>query len=290
MDLPPPPHVSTAWLASHLDDADVRVVDLRGKVLPAGTPGNRYIAKRAEYDARHVRGAVFVDWTSDIVDPDDPVPNQVAPPERFAALMLALGIGDRTTVVAYDDYNTIFAGRFAWALRYYGHEAVRVLDGGWALWEKEGRPSDDRVPHPPPAMFTPRARPELRRTADEVATANGALIIDARAPDQYEGAVSAAKRAGHIPGARNVHYPTLINQTTGEMLPKAELARVFAAAGIDVTALPREIICYCNGGVTATVPLLALAKLGRSDVAVYDGSWNEWGNDPMRPLATGKDP
>jgi thiosulfate/3-mercaptopyruvate sulfurtransferase len=292
MPLPPPPHVSTEWLAAHLDDANLRVVDVRGKVLPAGTPGNRYFAKRDDYDARHVRGAVFVDWTSDIIDPDDPIPTQVAPPDRFAALMLALGIGDATNVVAYDDYNTVFASRFAWSLRYYGHDAVRVLDGGWALWEKEGRPSNDGVPHPAPALFTPRARPALRRMADDVAraTREGALVIDARAPNQYSGEVSAAKRAGHIPGARNVHYARLIDQQTGTMLPNDELARAFAAAGIDVGALPREIICYCNGGTTATVPLMALAKLGRADVAVYDGSWNEWGNDPSRPITTGKDP
>jgi thiosulfate/3-mercaptopyruvate sulfurtransferase len=290
MTLPPPPHVSTEWLAAHLGDADVRVVDIRGKVLPAGTPGKRYFAKRDEYDARHIAGAVFVDWTSEIVDLDDPISSQIAPPERFAALMLALGIGDATTVVAYDDYNAIFASRFAWSMRYYGHDAVRVLDGGWALWEKEGRPSDDRVPHPPPAFFTPRPRKELRRTADDVARANGALLIDARPPAQYAGDVSAASRAGHNPGARNVPYASVIDQASGKMLPDAEIARVFAAAGIDVKALPREIICYCNGGITATVPLTALQRLGRADVAVYDGSWNEWGNDPARPIATGKDP
>jgi thiosulfate/3-mercaptopyruvate sulfurtransferase len=283
--LPPPPHVTTAWLAAHLAEDDVRVVDIRGKVLPAGTPGKRYFAKRDEYDASHIPGAVFVDWTSDIVDPSDPIPSQVAPPDRFAALMLALGIGDDTLVVAYDDYNTIFASRFVWALRYYGHDAARVLDGGWALWVKEGRATDAGVPHPYPASFTPRARKALRRTADEVAALGAdALLIDARPAPQYAGEVSAASRAGHIPGAKNVHYASLIDQATGAMLPDEELKRVFAAAGIDVAKLPREIVTYCNGGITATVPVTALQRLGRSDVAVYDGSWNEWGNDPKRPI------
>ena len=284
--LPPPPHVSTEWLAAHLHDENVRVVDIRGKVLPAGTQGKRYFAKRDDYDAAHIPDAVFVDWTSEIIDPNDPIPSQIAKPDRFGALMLALGIGDDTTVVAYDDYNSIFAGRFVWALRYYGHDAARVLDGGWALWVKEGRPTDDRVPHPPPARFTPRATPALRRTSDEVAAKLGgdALLIDARPPSQYAGEVSAASRAGHIPGAKNVHYATLIDQATGKMLPREGLKRAFAAAGIDVDALPREIVCYCNGGVTATVPLTALQLLGRNDVAVFDGSWNEWGNDPKRPI------
>ncbi len=286
--LPPPPHVSTEWLSAHLADEDLRVVDIRGKVLPAGTQGNRYFPKRDEYDVGHVAGAVFVDWTSEIVDPDDPIPNQVAPPERFAALMLALGIGDDTNVIAYDDYNSIFAGRFVWALRYYGHAAARVLDGGWTAWVNEGRAVDDRVPHPRPARFTPRATPALRRMSDQVAAqlGSGALLIDARPPSQYAGAVSAASRAGHIPGAKNVHYATLIDQATGKMLPREGLKRVFAEAGIDVDSLPREIVCYCNGGVTATVPLTALHVLGRDDVAVFDGSWNEWGNDPKRPIET----
>jgi thiosulfate/3-mercaptopyruvate sulfurtransferase len=230
---------------------------------------------------------VFVDWTKDISDPNDPIPSQIAPPERFAALMLALGIGDRTNVVAYDDYNTIFASRFAWALRYYGHEAVRVLDGGFVKWTREKRAVDDRVPHPPPASFTTHANKILRRTADEVARKLGdtdLLLIDARGAAQFDGQISVAKRAGHIPGARNVPYTSLIDAETGEMLPRAALAKVFARAGIDVERLPREIVCYCNGGITATVPLTALRVIGRDDVAVYDGSWNEWGNDPKRPI------
>ena len=303
MNLPPPPFVTTEWLAAHIaaartrgesmDEGELRIVDIRGKVLPAGTAGKRYFAKREDYDASHVPGAVFVDWTSDIADPDDPVPSQVAPPDRFGALMLALGIGDDTAVVAYDDYNTIFASRFAWALRYYGHEAVRVLDGGWARWTSEKRAVDDGVPHPPPAKFTPRVKPELRRVADEVLAKLGdpeVLLIDARPTAQYEGTASAAKRAGHIPGARNVPYTSLVDQSTGKLHSREELAGVFASAGIDVSKLPREIVCYCNGGITATVPVTALRVLGRDDVAVYDGSWNEWGNDDARPIVSGGKP
>ena len=302
MNLPPPPLVSTDWLAAHVgararenDDRDdaLRIVDIRGRVLPAGTAGKRYFAKREDYDAAHIPGAVFVDWTSDIVDPNDEIPSQIAPPDRFAALMLALGIGDLTSVVAYDDYNTIFASRFAWALRYYGHEAVRVLDGGWARWASEKRPTDEGVPHPFPARFTPRVQPALRRVADEVQAKLGdpsVLLIDARPASQYEGTASAASRAGHIPGAMNVPYTSLIDQATGKMLAPAELTNVFAQAGVDVAKLPREIVCYCNGGITATVPVTALRVLGRDDVAVYDGSWNEWGNDAKRPIARGGKP
>jgi thiosulfate/3-mercaptopyruvate sulfurtransferase len=284
--------VSTEWLAGHLGEPTLRVVDIRGKVLPPGHKP-RYLAKREDYDLGHLPGAVFVDWTRDIVDPDDPVPSQIARPGAFAATMGALGIGDETMVVAYDDYDHIFAGRLAWALRYYGHDAVRVLDGGWSRWISEGRPTTREVPAPAPASFTPRPRPSLKRTADEVQRALGqpdVLLIDARAPEQYAGSVSAAGRGGHIPGARNVHYARLVDAASGTFLPADELARIFAEAGIDVARLPREIVVYCNGGISCTVPLHALQMLGRDDVAVYDGSWNEWGNDAGRPIRSGSTP
>jgi thiosulfate/3-mercaptopyruvate sulfurtransferase len=285
--------VSTQWLAENLGAPDLCVVDIRGKVLPPGnTP--RYRPEREAYEAAHVPGAVFVDWTRDIVDAGDPVPVQLATPEAFAAKMADLGIGDGTTVVAYDDYKHAFAGRLAWALRAYGHESVAVLDGGWSRWIAEGRPVSKDLPVRPHALFTARSRPELRRTADAVqaSLATGALIIDARAPEQYSGAVTPAARGGHIPGALNVPYPRMLDPETGRFLPAADLARVFAEAGIDVTGLPpgREVVVYCNGGVTCTVPLSALRMLGRAEVAVYDGSWNEWGNDPSRPVHTGTNP
>jgi thiosulfate/3-mercaptopyruvate sulfurtransferase len=288
--------VSTEWLAANLGAPGVRIIDVRGKVLPPGsTP--RYVPKRDEYDAAHIPGARFVDWTTDIVDTSDPVPVQVAPPDVFATKMRDLAIDDGTLVVAYDDYRHIFAGRLAWALRYYGHDAVRLLDGGWDRWVAEGRPTTREVPGPsagaPAATFTPRQRPALRRTADEVSAALGrddVLLLDARPAEQYAGAASAAARSGHIPGARNVPYPSLIDASTGTFLPPEELARAFASAGIDVARLPREVVVYCNGGVSCTVPLNALRILGRDDVAVYDGSWNEWGNDGSRPIRSGREP
>jgi thiosulfate/3-mercaptopyruvate sulfurtransferase len=284
--------VTTEWLGAHLKDASVVVVDIRGKVMPPGSRP-RYMPKREDYDASHIPGAAFVDWTRDIVDPDDPVSSQIARPGPFAAKMGELGIGDATLVVAYDDYDHIFAGRLAWALRYYGHESVRILDGGFSRWVAEGRPTTSEVTARSPAIFTPRARPELKRDADQVARSLGredVLLIDARPPDQYAGTVTAAARGGHIPGARNVHYAKLVDPHTGKFLPESEMVRVFADAGIDVARLPEEVIVYCNGGISCTVPQNALRLLGRDDVAVYDGSWNEWGNDEARPVKSGSEP
>ena len=287
--------VSTAWLSERLaqgaGDPALAVVDIRGQVLPPGTTP-RYRAKRADYDAGHIPGAVFIDWTRDIVDVDDPIPSQIAAPDAFAAKMSELGIGDDTTVVAYDDYDHIFAGRLAWALRYYGHEAVRILDGGWSRWVAEGLPQSRDVSRPTPRAFTARPRFDLRKNADEVAELLGrrdVLLVDARPADQFAGRTSAATRAGHIPGARNVPYASLIDPKTSQFLPEPELAQVFARAGIDLTQMPPEVVVYCNGGISCTVPLEAFRLLGRDDIAVYDGSWNEWGNDPTRPIEGGGD-
>ncbi len=291
--------VSSEWLAAHLGEPNLRIVDVRGKVLP---PGNkpRYLAKRSDYEASHIPGAVFVDWTRDLIDPADPVPMQVAGPEAFSAKMAELGIGRETLVVAYDDYDHIFAGRLAWALRYYGHDAVRILDGGWSRWVREGRATRSSAEGDSSQAFCPSpfgagARPELRRTAEDVVKLRGrapgeVLLIDARAPEQYAGTVSASARGGHIPGARNVPYDKLVDAETGTFLPATELAHVFGDSGIDVTSLPREIVVYCNGGVSCTIPLNALRILGRDDVAVYDGSWNEWGADAARPIRIGREP
>ncbi|MGO9834348.1 MAG: sulfurtransferase [Polyangiaceae bacterium] len=285
--------VSTAWLEDHLGAPGVRVVDIRGLVRP---PGNdpRYVPKREDYEKGHVPGAVFVDWTRDIVDLKDPVPVQVALGPAFEAKMGELGIADDSLVVAYDDYDHAFAGRLAWALRYHGHDAVRVLDGGWSRWVAEDRRATKEAPAPAPgARFTSRPRPSLRRTADEVMGAIGradVMLIDARPVAQYTGESSAARRSGHIPGAHNVPYAKLVDAQTGKFLPQGDLNRVFRDAGVEVERLPREVIVYCNGGVTCTVPLNALRMLGREDVAVYDGSWNEWGNDPARPIKAGSAP
>lgn len=286
--------VDTAWLAEHLDHPALRIVDIRGYVkttdLGRGKQGALYLGAREEYDAGHIPGAVYVDWTGDITDPDDPVPAQLAPPERFAALMGRLGIGDRTAVVFYDHKGGQFATRGWWALGYYGHDRAAVLDGGWARWLAEGRPVGTAAPTPAPARFTPRPRPERRATAEDVlahSRRGDAAIVDARDREQYTGAIARGDKGGHIPGARHLPSASLFN-ADGTWKSDDELRRVVSGAGL-LEGPEAPVIAYCNGGVAATTVLFALDRLGRGG-ANYDGSWNEWGRDPALPARAGDQP
>lgn len=287
-ELPAGPVISTEWLAAHLDDPRVRIVDIRGVVLPPSAPKPQYLPSAEKYAEGHIPGAVFIDWTRDIVDPAEPDLYQVAPPELYAATMSRLGIGDDTIVVAYDDQFMMHAGRLLWTLRYYGHDAARVLDGGFAKWVGEGHPADTHVPTYAPAHFTPRPRPELRRTSDQVEERGAAcLLIDARGPQEYRGTESRAKRGGHIPGAQNVFYREFLSGPYNTYLPREELRTRFAAHGVHIDkAADQEVVAYCNGGVSATVTAMALELAGMPPVAIYDGSWKEWGNDDSKPITT----
>jgi thiosulfate/3-mercaptopyruvate sulfurtransferase len=277
------PLVTTDWLADHLRDGDVRIVDIRGYVKKTDLGGGRqkaeYLAAPGEYYEAHVPGAVYVDWTSDITDPDDPVPAQVALPDRFAAVMGSLGIGDDTHVVVYDHAGGQFATRLWWALTFYGHDGVSVLDGGWAKWTTEGHPTTTEIPEPESAIFTPRPRSGWRMEAEELlaASRDEAFVRDARDEGQYSGAVVRGQgRGGHVPGAAHLHSDSLFHPESGTFLSDEELARRLGEAGV-AEDRDEPVVAYCNGGVAATVPLFALHRLGYRKLAVYDGSWNEWG-------------
>ena len=276
--------VSTDWLAEHLDDPSLRIVDIRGYVkkrdLGNGRQEAEYLAARDEYDEAHIPGAVYIDWIRDITDPEDPVPVQIAPPDRFTALMGSLGIGDDTHVVVYDHAGGQFATRLWWALTYYGHDHVSVLDGGFRKWTAEGRPITAEVPDPGPAAFAPRPRRGWRADAEGVLAASqneSAIVLDARDEGQYTGEIArGAGRAGRVPGARHLHADTLLDPESGTFRPHEELAGKLRESGVpEDKDVP--LVAYCNGGVAATVPLFVLHRLGHNNLANYDGSWNEWG-------------
>ncbi|MDQ3910332.1 MAG: sulfurtransferase [Actinomycetota bacterium] len=277
------PLVSTGWLEEHLDDPDLRVVDIRGYVRRRNRANGRqeaeYLAARDEYEEAHILEAVYVDWTSDITDSEDPVPAQIAPPDRFAALMGSLGIGDETHVVVYDHAGGQFSTRLWWALTYYGHDRVSVLNGGWKKWIAEGRPVATEIPAPEPAVFIARPRFGWRADAEEVLATgkSGGLVLDARDRGQYTGQVARGEgRAGRVPGAKHLHADSLLDAERGTFRPDEELVETLREIGVPENK-DAPLVVYCNGGVAATVPLFVLHRLGYKNLANYDGSWNEWG-------------
>jgi thiosulfate/3-mercaptopyruvate sulfurtransferase len=281
MTTPLDPVVTTEWLAKHLGEPDLRVVD--------GSWHMPHLARnaQAEFEAAHVPGAVFFDIDA-IADRSTTLPHMLPTAAQFAAAVGALGIGSGDRVVVYDVRGVVSAARVWWTFRAFGHDAVAVLDGGLKKWRAEGRPIDGGAASPRPATFTARSRPELVRDLEAMRANVGsraAQVLDARSAGRFAGTEPeprAGLRGGHIPGSLNLPYETLY-RAEGTLKPPDELSAAVTAAGVD---LAQPVVTTCGSGVTASVLALALYLLGRRDVAVYDGSWSEWGSQPDTPIET----
>ncbi|MEI9992811.1 MAG: 3-mercaptopyruvate sulfurtransferase [Rhizomicrobium sp.] len=275
------PLVSTEWLAGRINAPDVRVVDASW-YLP-----NMNRDPRAEYAAAHIPRALFFD-IDDLSDDKNPLPHMLAPAPKFASRMRKLGLGDGNMIVVYDSAGVYSAPRAWWMLRAMGHEDVVVLDGGLPKWRREGRPLEDMTAMPFARHFTARPNNALVRDFRQMKAnleSHAEQVIDARGIPRFKAIEPEPRpgtRGGHIPGSLNVPYTELTGED-GTLKSAADLRATFGAHGVD---LGRHSVTTCGSGITAAIVLLAMTVAGAHDVALYDGSWAEWGASDA-PVETG---
>lgn len=279
------PLVSTAWLHDHLHDRDIRVIDAAYRM-----PAMRPPLAVDEYKARHIPGAVFFDVDA-IADHTTNLPHMLPPPLLFARDVGALGIENGDCVVIYDRGDYMGGPRAWWMFGTFGHERVKVLDGGLKKWIADGYAVDAEGVTPTPRVYHAHLNENrvrrLTQMTENVET-KAEQVIDARSRERFEGTAPEpwpGRRSGRIPGSLNVPFNELIDPVSGEMKSAAELRRIFEAAHAD---LGKPIITSCGSGVTAGVLSLALARLGVEQSALYDGSWAEWGLPDGPAIASGK--
>jgi thiosulfate/3-mercaptopyruvate sulfurtransferase len=276
------PFVDVAWLATHLHDREVRIVDARS--TPHGAPGQTGPSGAEQYAARHIPGAVHLDYADQLSDPATPYAARVAPPELFAQVMSRSGIGDQTTVIAYDDGNVPYAARMIWMLRYYGHQNAKILAGGLTAWVAAGYPVTPEVPAFEPEIFTPVVHPELRASRDEVLAVaqqrSDAQLLETQRNGTY------ALRDRDIAGSKRLSGNDLLEDARGGAIADAaKLDHLIGSLGLDKH---KRTIVSCGSGVSASGSYLALREAGFTDVAVYDGSWMEWSHDGLPTVQKAK--
>lgn len=274
--------VSTDWLAAHIKDPDLRILDASWYLPDAGRDA------RAEYKAAHIPGARFFD-IEEISDARSDLPHMAPPVEKFMSRMRSMGVGDGHQIVVYDGAGLLSAARVWWLFRLMGHRDVAVLDGGLPKWQAEGRAVEDMAPIVKDRHLTVRFQNHLVRDVTQVSQASKlgtTQVVDARAAARFRGDAPEPReglRAGHIPGSFNVPYTDLLN-TDKTMKSLDDIRAVFEQAGVDVS---KPMITTCGSGVTAAILALALERLGNTNWSLYDGSWAEWGMFPTVPVATG---
>jgi thiosulfate/3-mercaptopyruvate sulfurtransferase len=282
-DMPFTTLISTAALALHMDDPAYAIIDCRYKLDDASW-GER------EHAAAHIPGAIYADLGRDLAGPRNgtngrhPLPD----PHVLAQTFSRLGIASGVQAVAYDQENGMYASRLWWLLRWLGHDAAAVLDGGFAKWKAEGRPTRSGVEHREPCEFSGSPRADMSVGVDQVASQvgrSGWRLVDARAPERYRGDTEPIdKTPGHIPGAANHFFQWNLDEQGLFRTPEALRARVKESLG-EVSA--DRLVCYCGSGVTACHNLLALEHAGLKGAKLYAGSWSEWSSDPARPVEKG---
>ncbi len=275
-----PPLVSTDWLAARLDNPDLKILDASW-YMPAQARD-----AQAEYAAAHIPGAMFFDIDR-IADTASSLPHMLPLPANFGAAVGALGIGNEDDIVIYDGAGIFAAPRVWWSFRVFGHSRVAVLDGGLPKWKRENRPLETGPVTPAAKNF--RANPRIKLVRDAVAMRENVasekeLVLDARSEGRFKGTEPEPRpglKGGHIPHSRNLPFQALIDPASGTMKPADELRAIFANAG--VTAKQR-VTTSCGSGLTAAILAFGLYLTGRDDVAIYDGSWSEWGALPDAPI------
>jgi thiosulfate/3-mercaptopyruvate sulfurtransferase len=270
--------VSTGWLAQHLGEPDLVVVDASWHMPAAGRSG------RDEYRAAHIPGARFLD-IDEVSDRSHPAPHMLPSAVEFGAAMEALGVGRDDRIVVYDNSPLRTAARGWFMLRHFGAHQVAILDGGFQKWLAEGRPTDGGEPAPRNARFDAVERDEIV-TKQQLLAGAGPPWVDARGKPRFEGTEPdprAGVAAGHAPGARNLPFAALYHDD-GRFKPLEEIGRLFEEAGVDPA---QPFVASCGSGVTANSLIFAAHLLGNDQGRLYDGSWSEWGADPATPKVLG---
>lgn len=279
--------VETDWLAQHLDDPNVVVLDCTTHLIPKPEITYEVVPSREDFERGHVPGAQFVDMARDVSDTSQQLRFIRQTPDDFAAAMRRFGISNRTRVVSYSTANAWWATRLWWLLREFSHDNAAVLNGGWQKWQRENRPVATGPAQPrPPGDFQVREVRNLMVDKDAVRRAIGdraVCTINALLPQQHAGTGgNSYGRPGRIAGSVNLPAAHLLDPATNTFLPADELRRRFASVG----ATDRSVITYCGGGIAASADALALVMLGHPDVKLYDASLSEWAKDPALPMET----